>query len=237
MKTVTTLIVCILSLNIASAQYEKYGVTTVGDTIVVWNTNIEAECNTIYVPEVTRTQDSISIVERDTSKMHAYCYCYYDISVKLSGLSAGNYHVTLYRTKMLSKTKDTIFSVGTINFSVSSGSALPLNTKIYSGACHQTPIWESVFESHVAGHYALLANYPNPFNPTTSIHYSIPNSGLVSIEIYDALGRLVSTLIREKKEAGNYEVQFDGSAHESGAYFCRLVSGKTVLTTKLLLLK
>ena len=62
MKTVTTLIVCILSLNIASAQYEKYGVTTVGDTIVVWNTNIDAACNTVYVPEVTRTLDSITII-------------------------------------------------------------------------------------------------------------------------------------------------------------------------------
>jgi len=235
MKAVTILFACILSLNIVSAQYEKYGVSTVGDTIVVWNTNINVNCATSYVPEVTRIQDSITIVERDTAKRYATCLCFFDVTVSLTGLIPGNYHVTIYRT-VHHLTGDTIFSVGSINFSVGAGSGLPLNTRIYSGACHQDPI-SSVFESGVAGNYALLANYPNPFNPKTSIHYSIPNSGLVSIEIYDALGRLVSTLVHEKKEAGNYEVQFDGSAYESGAYFCRLVSGKTVITTKLLLLK
>ena len=223
----------ILSLNIASAQYEKYGVSTVGDTVVIWNTNIKASCLTSFVPEATILRDSIAIIERDTTMMHAPCYCYYDVAVSLSGLSVGNYHVTLFRTKIFSQILDTI---GSVYFSVNAGFGQPLTARIYSGACHQDPI-QSVLESGGVGSFALLANYPNPFNPATSIHYSIPNSGLVSIEIYDALGRLVSSLMRAKKEAGNYEVQFDGSAYKSGVYFCRLVTGKIVLTTKLLLLK
>ena len=236
MRTVTILFTCILSLNIASAQYEKYGVTIVGDTIVIWNTNIYASCGTLYSPEVTRTQDSITIVERDTAKGHATCGCYYDVTASLTGLSAGNYNASIYRARPISQTKDSTWFVGTINFSVSAGGGLPMSTKTYSGACHQTPL-QSVYESGTASNYALLANYPNPFNPTTAIHYSIPTSGLVSIEIFDASGRMVSSLMHEKKEAGSYEVQFDGSAYASGTYLCRLISGNTVLTTKLLLLK
>ena len=222
-------------MNIASAQYEKYGVSTVGDTIVIWDTNINVNCATSYVPEVTRIQDSITIVERDTAKRYATCLCFFDVTVSLTGLIPGNYHVTIHRT-VHHLAGDTIFSVGSINFSVGAGSGLPLNTRIYSGACHQEPI-SSVFESGGAGHYALLANYPNPFNPTTLIRYSIPTAGFVSIEVYDALGRLLSSLMREQKEAGNYEMQFDASTYKSGAYFCRLVSGRNVLTTRLLLLK
>ena len=56
-----------------------------------------------------------------------------------------------------------------------------------------------------------LSNYPNPFNPTTVISYSIPNAGLVAITVYDALGREVETLVNEYKAAGNYQVNFDGS--------------------------
>jgi hypothetical protein len=164
--------------------------------------------------------------------MHAPCYCYYDVSVSLSGLNSGNYRVALYR---LSATRDTIVIIGSFSFSINAASGQPLSTKIFSGPCHQFPI-VSIREYAPVGNYILLANYPNPFNPKTSIYFSIPNAGLVTIEVYDALGRIVTSLMHEKKEAGHYELQFDGSAYESGVYFCRLLVGKTILTTKLLML-
>lgn len=79
--------------------------------------------------------------------------------------------------------------------------------------------------------------YPNPFNPTANIQFNIVNKGLVTLKIYDVLGREVSVLLNEEKLPGNYSVQFNGSGMASGLYFCRLTSGNYEKTEKLQLLK
>lgn len=92
-------------------------------------------------------------------------------------------------------------------------------------------------EEEIPVEYSLAQNYPNPFNPTTTIEYSIPKSVLVSIKIYDLLGREVRTLVNEEKSAGRYEVSFDGSELSSGIYVYSLKAGDFNKTRKLLLLK
>ncbi|MBN8585264.1 MAG: T9SS type A sorting domain-containing protein, partial [Ignavibacteria bacterium] len=66
--------------------------------------------------------------------------------------------------------------------------------------------------------FKLHQNYPNPFNPTTNIKFDIPNDANVSIKIYDLLGREVFS-VSEYKQAGSYEMMFDGSNLASGLYF------------------
>jgi len=86
--------------------------------------------------------------------------------------------------------------------------------------------------------FALYQNYPNPFNPTTTINYSIPKASLVTIKVYDILGRVISTLVNGEKSAGNYSVQFSAiGGLSSGVYFYRMQAGGFVQTKKLLLLK
>ncbi|MHC1738152.1 MAG: GLUG motif-containing protein [Ignavibacteriaceae bacterium] len=90
--------------------------------------------------------------------------------------------------------------------------------------------------------FALYQNYPNPFNPSTTISYSIPNNvksemSNVKLIVYDILGNEVATLVNELKNAGFYEVSFDGSKLSSGTYFYILQSGNFTETKKLLLLK
>jgi hypothetical protein len=85
--------------------------------------------------------------------------------------------------------------------------------------------------------FALEQNYPNPFNPTTEIRYQISEVSNVTLKVYDALGREVSTLVNEQKTPGTYEVNFDGSRLASGAYFARLQSGSKELTRKMMLVR
>lgn len=85
--------------------------------------------------------------------------------------------------------------------------------------------------------YNLEQNYPNPFNPVTKIKYSIAQNNLVSIKIYDILGREVETLVNEEKHAGFYEVEFNASEISSGIYFYKLTSGSFSKTKKMILLK
>ncbi|MFA7362039.1 MAG: choice-of-anchor J domain-containing protein, partial [Candidatus Kapaibacterium sp.] len=67
--------------------------------------------------------------------------------------------------------------------------------------------------------YSLSQNYPNPFNPTTKINFALPKQGLVTLKIYDVLGREVRTLVNEVKAAGSYTVDFNASEFSSGVYF------------------
>jgi hypothetical protein len=85
--------------------------------------------------------------------------------------------------------------------------------------------------------YSLAQNYPNPFNPTTTINYQIPQSGFVSITLYDILGKEITTLVNEVQSAGSYLVNFDGKNLQSGIYFYSIQAGDFVETKKMLLLK
>jgi hypothetical protein len=95
----------------------------------------------------------------------------------------------------------------------------------------------SVENETVPTQFQLSQNYPNPFNPTTNIQYSINKQQFVSLKIYDILGNEVATLVNEKKQAGNYVVNFDGSQITSGIYIYTLRAGEFVNMKKMVLLK
>lgn len=84
----------------------------------------------------------------------------------------------------------------------------------------------------------ISQNYPNPFNPSTTIAYGIPETGEVTLEVFDVIGRKVATLLAgERKSAGRYAVTFDASNLASGIYIYRLRLGTSVLVRKLTLIK
>ncbi len=73
--------------------------------------------------------------------------------------------------------------------------------------------------------FELWQNFPNPFNPTTTIQYAIPKAEHVTLKVYDELGKEVRTLVNENKEAGQYRVSFNGSDLASGIYYYRISAG------------
>ncbi len=87
------------------------------------------------------------------------------------------------------------------------------------------------------GSYNLLQNYPNPFNPSTRIGFSIPASGLVSLKVYDILGKEISELVNENLSPGNYEVDFDGTNVSGGVYFMNFNAGDYRQVKRMLLVK
>jgi hypothetical protein len=115
-----------------------------------------------------------------------------------------------------------------------------------TGDCRRLPnaAWfnRSVTDvKHIAGDlpqtYALDQNYPNPFNPSTTIKFKLPKSSIVRLSVYDMLGREVSVLVNERREAGVHEVKFDVSNLASGVYFYRIQAGDFTQTKRLLLLR
>ncbi|MBI5215405.1 MAG: T9SS type A sorting domain-containing protein [Ignavibacteriae bacterium] len=85
--------------------------------------------------------------------------------------------------------------------------------------------------------FAMIQNYPNPFNPTTNFGLRIANFELVTLKVYDVLGREVATILNEKKEPGEYTIEWDASNVPSGIYFYKMTAGKFSDVKKLLLIK
>jgi hypothetical protein len=83
--------------------------------------------------------------------------------------------------------------------------------------------------------FALMQNYPNPFNPTTHFGFRIADFGLVTLRVFDLLGREVATLVNVRKEPGEYSIAFDARGLASGIYFYKLIAGSFVATKKMLL--
>lgn len=82
-----------------------------------------------------------------------------------------------------------------------------------------------------------INSYPNPFNPTTTIKYQLPQDGMVTIKVYDVLGKEVAILVNEQKSAGYYKADFDASKLTSGVYICSIRSNSFSKSIKLLLTK
>jgi hypothetical protein len=104
------------------------------------------------------------------------------------------------------------------------------------------PLATDADETALPAQLALGANYPNPFNPKTSIRFDMPERGEVELSIYDVAGRRVVTLLKGVMDGGHHEVDWagldaKGKPVASGIYFSRLDSNKQVLTRKMLLLK
>jgi hypothetical protein len=85
--------------------------------------------------------------------------------------------------------------------------------------------------------FVLEQNYPNPFNPATRINFCIPDDKLVTLKIFDLLGREIAVLVNGKKQAGIHSVDWNAIGFPSGVYFYRLQAGSFTETKKLVLLK
>jgi subtilisin family serine protease len=96
---------------------------------------------------------------------------------------------------------------------------------------------ENSFTANSLYQYELFDNYPNPFNPKTSINFSLKKSGWVKLEVFNSIGQQVQVLVNEIKSEGKYSVSFDAGKSPSGMYFYRLTSDKFSDVKKMLLIK
>jgi len=113
-----------------------------------------------------------------------------------------------------------------------SGGAFKLNVN-YSVV---TDVQENI-STNVPTKFNLYQNYPNPFNPSTNIKFDIPSNGFVQLKIYDMVGKEVSTLINENRNAGTYEINYNAANLTTGVYFYKLEFGGRSEVRKFILIK
>ncbi|MBK7105999.1 MAG: T9SS type A sorting domain-containing protein [Ignavibacteriae bacterium] len=122
---------------------------------------------------------------------------------------------------------------GTITYDATSNH----NDGTISGAIWVPSVTSVKNNSNATQLFNLFQNYPNPFNPSTSIKYTIGSYQLVTLKVYDILGRGIATLVNEYKLAGSYETEFDASKLVSGIYFYKLNTGSFTEIRKMILLR
>ncbi len=111
----------------------------------------------------------------------------------------------------------------------------------YGGGVWRRPLSEitsvRLSSNELPSHFELAQNFPNPFNPTSTIRFQVPHASHVSLSVYDVLGREVARLVNEQLAPGTYETTFDGLNLSSGVYFYRLHAEGFVQVRKLVLQK
>lgn len=143
------------------------------------------------------------------------------------------------------------------DLTLTSGSKIGLNIT-YAAVKYVPAFWASTFDRYsfvnfvvdkpvgvderntqegIVSVFSLDQNYPNPFNPKTMISYQLPVNGFVTLKIFDVLGREVTTLVNERKDAGRYSVEWKGENRPSGVYLYRLQTGSFSETRKMVLLR
>ena len=140
--------------------------------------------------------------------------------VKVSGLNTGDYY---WRVKGVNSKGESFYS-GTGTFKVTS----------VTGVDNAENLIPKTFE--------VSQNYPNPFNPSTVIRYAIPKAAHVTVRIYNSLGQQIRTLVNSEKDAGTYNVQWNGMDNNgnkvsSGIYIYRVTAGPNIKSMKMILLK
>ena len=99
-----------------------------------------------------------------------------------------------------------------------------------------------MYTNLLPGGYQLYDNYPNPFNPTTTISYDLPEAAQVKLEVFNLLGQQVAMLVDEFQQAGHHQVVWDGtntggSAAASGVYLYRITANDFSESKKMMLVK
>jgi tetratricopeptide (TPR) repeat protein len=106
-----------------------------------------------------------------------------------------------------------------------------------SGSDSQSPMSRKSKKNGIPEKFELSANYPNPFNPSTTIQYAIPQNSYVTLKVFDVLGKEIAALVNEEKSVGFYDVRFDASHLSSGIYFYQIQAGSFRSTKKMILTK
>ncbi|HZY10314.1 MAG TPA: choice-of-anchor D domain-containing protein, partial [Bacteroidota bacterium] len=239
------------SLNALGIQNDVLSIYSNDTTNNPLNISMTGSGTSTLLPEISISPfelrfDSIAVGQSDT------------LSLRLYNLGASNLNVTGMSTT------DSAYSVLNVNsFTISAGDSINAlirfmstydgrqqgfltissndpNENLLSIRLTNAPkilVGVESEERQIPESYHLFQNYPNPFNPRTRIQYAVVSNQLVSLKVYDILGRELKTLVNEIKQPGTYEVEWDASNLPSGIYFYRLISARYSAVKKMVLLR
>jgi hypothetical protein len=188
-------------------------VKTSNDTVYVWDYNVWEQCAFQLDYSIEIIDSIITISQVDTAADMTTCYGYHNFVIPIIGLSEGKYRIDIYRDCLYQENR----FIKSFRFEY-----------VISGIDNR---------EELPNQFILYNAYPNPFNPTTIISYTLPNYGVVVLKVYNSLGQECAVLVSEEQNSGTYEVEFRAEGLSSGLYYYSLQFNNNVQTKKIILLK
>ena len=210
---------------------ETLSVQVLGDSVHVLNLHACLNCASEYEMSVAVIADTLVVTEIDTQPLVATCICTYDLRASVVGLPAGRYTAAVYRDVRAKFPQSEVIFVGSVEFECGPGATQAVSFTGGQSGCQPDGVEEA--KAELPPEFSLEPNYPNPFNPSTTIRYRLPSCSHVTLTVFNTLGQQVATLVEGEMEAGDHEVKFDAFGLASGVYLCRLQAGTTLLTREM----
>ena len=208
-----------ISDNSSFVYSVQYGIN---DSLSVAQSLVDQRAVNFKVMLIDNTTGETIGIYDDVTYNSSNLYQYNSISYQVNTAGIGNRTIRL--KLVLNNNFDAAYSL----------SKIYSNESVLAKANHKQIEFDG---GGVVKEYALVQNFPNPFNPSTTIRYQIPQDGIVTLKIYDVLGSEVATLVNEEKVAGKYEVNFNASSLASGVYLYKIQAGSFNSSKKMLLIK
>jgi len=200
-------------------------IQVVGDTINIWDLAACGNCASRFATIAVLSSDTLHIVQEDTSSLTALCDCLFNLRTSFVGAAPGTYTAIIYRDwhRKFPQLPQPL-PIGWIQFEYHPHESPGFSFRAFQSGCLADAVARR--EAAPTTDFALLPNFPNPFNPSTTIWFQTSRTTFVEIKVYDALGRAIRTLVAEVKMPGLHGVRFDASAEVcSGAYYIRMNAG------------
>jgi len=228
-QSVTTVTPAIASAAVADQMAlwdaAAWGVTPIGANTITQSAYIFGDYNPLTVPGYssgTTKSENGNGIDKFTDFQESFAQ---NGSVKLSSIDGLPIGALIWNDAQLAAYNSaTDFTLVKAAYAVD---VLAHTGKVPDGVPHGT----------TPGTFALHQNFPNPFNPTTQISFSVPTTGIVTLKVYNILGQEVATLFSGMKTAGDWIATFDGSKLASGVYFYRLQAGNQMQVKKMVMMK
>jgi hypothetical protein len=239
MRSIIFSVLCFVLFSlISSAQVTA---TVNGNTVMVRDANFSWSCSGVFFQETRFDGDTITVTEVDTMRV-ATCTCQFSVATSISGLTPGTYTAKVFRQHRLHLRYpvDTLYIstlfAGSASFIIVQNPDTTTLIQFHQSGCGVGP-GRAANEWPLIPAVMSLECFPNPFNPATTIRYSVPTAGIITLAVYDMSGKCVDVISNEWKEVGVYECVYDLRKLSSGPYVCRLMQGKNAASAKMLLVK
>jgi hypothetical protein len=247
MKSAIAVILLALCVTSSNAQLgllcdfltrDSLVVEIAGDTVHVWDLAACFYCaRAPLVVSVSVSADSVYVVQTDTTNAITTCQCLLDLKASIIGLPPGTYWAIVQRQylKQYGYVVDTLLFIKSVQFQKYPPASQSLSSNSWESGCLPNSVPESPANP---SKFTLFPNYPNPFNPETTIRFETTESQFVVIKIFDILGREVQTLSAEFTLPGEHRLVFRADAGlSSGVYYCRLTAGSFSQARTMVLLR
>lgn len=224
------LLFCSATASLLSQGKERFQIDTQKGAAIVRNFDLLANCSSKYTASVSVEKNKITITQIDISSQKEKCNCLIDLDITVNQLSAGDYKILVLREelKKYGYSKDTVFQVYSTDIKIkSNGNRLQSAFSVDQSDCKN----QQQKHSNSKSSENSVAAYPNASSSTISLNFELQKDGDVTIQLFNYLGKQVTSFQRNNLSAGSNTVSISAKDLQPGMYIGKLITSSGRIST------